>query len=90
MRFTNLANQFETSKRAAQTVFALIIMVIVAWFIAKMLDNTENGRVFGLASFAFTLPMAGAANFIALEMVMVIGFVCFLGLAWTFLGKKAG
>ena len=89
-RFQNLANTYRVPKRTLTTILALFFMCLIAWFVAKLLDNTDNGMAFGLLTFAVTLPMAAAVNWVPMAVVAAVGFICLTGVSWSIWGRRSG
>ena len=89
-RFQVLADRFEVPKRGLTTVFALFWMLLIAWFVARLLEGVNENQAFGLATMALTLPMFTAVNWIPLSIAMVVAFLCLLGIGWTLWLRRAG
>jgi hypothetical protein len=89
-RFQNLADTYRVPKRTLTTIVALFFMCLIAFFVSRLLDSTDNGMAFGLMTFAVTLPMAAAVNWVPMAVVASVGFICLTGVSWSIWGRRSG
>ena len=88
--FTTLATTLRVGKGLLKALFALFCIVIIVWFVSKLLANTDMGQQFGILTIALTLPMFAAVDMIPLEMAILVAFLAIIGLMWTFMLRRAG
>jgi len=89
-KFQTLADRYEVPKRALTSVFALFWMILIAWFVSRLLEGVGENQMFGIATMALTLPMFTAVNWIPLPIALSVAFLALLGVGWTLFLRRAG
>ena len=88
-RFSNLADQFRMPKSVVTSSVAFLLASFIAFCMIKVLDGTGSGVEFGLMTYAVTIPLFTAIDWIPMAVTAVIAFIAVMGIGWAFFGRKA-
>ena len=89
-KWQTLADRYKVPKSTITSLVAVLIMMVIVWFTAKLLDGTDRGWQFGVMTVALTLPMFAAVGWVPMEVTMIVATMAVLGVTWTLWGRRAG
>lgn len=73
-----------------RSLISMVIMLIIGGAVAWACRPTPKANEFGLMTMTVTAPLAGAVNFLALPLVIVMALLGATGIAWAMWGRRSG
>ena len=89
-RFENMALWFRVPIEVVKAGFAFFFMALIAFGTTRLFGESEDGAVFGMSTFAVSIPLFASVDLLSLTATMIIISLAVVGIGFALFLRRAG